>query len=136
MRPGVSEQLHRTTQVLREVVLPHVADPEARRAAESAAAGLALIAETWHRVLPFLTWDNAETSRLLRRLGEDPGTEEGDPLDVETVAARNQQLRERLEEHLTGGRGRADPDVLDHLDQRVRRYPLRYVPTLNTGSEE
>lgn len=132
----MSEQLYRTGQVLRETVLPHVADPEARRAAESAIAGLDLIAEAWHRVLPFLTWDNAETSRLLRRLGDDPGTEVSDPTDVEAAAARNRHLRERLEKHLSERGGRVDPEVLDHLDQRARRYPLRYIPTLKAGSEE
>lgn len=137
MRPSVTEQLHRTTQVLREVVLPHVADTDARRAAESVIAGLDLVAEAWHRIVPFLVWDNSEMTRLLQQRGAAPTPAELDPLDFAKNHERNEELRAQLEAVISRESGE-DAEILDHLDLRARRYPLRYIPTLNAhvGNEE
>jgi len=135
MRPSITDQLTRTIETLRDVTMPQVADHASRRATESAIAGLALAAEAWSRILPFLAWDNAEMTRLLQARGvSTPGTE-FDPLDVEAHDQLNEELRVRLETLIAAGPGQPDPEILEHLDERARRYPLRYVPTLNTGND-
>lgn len=149
MKPSVTDQLHQTTRALREVVLPHVRDPEARRVAESSIAGLELLERSWVHVLPFLAWDNQRLTELLNERGLDPDTHAGtadgagtstdaadvDPLDVEANDRRNDELRRRLEEYLSTRAGDVDLEILDYLDQRARRYPLRYVPKMNTGTD-
>ncbi|MGY1806196.1 hypothetical protein ACI8AF_02375 [Blastococcus sp. SYSU D00669] len=135
MRPSITDQLTRTVETLREVTLPQVADHASRRATESAIAGLELVAEAWSRILPFLAWDNAEMIRLLQeRDVAIPGTPV-DPLDVEAHDQLNEKLRQRLETLVAAGSGQPDLELLEHLDRRARRYPLRYVPTLNTGND-
>lgn len=135
MRPSITDQVIRTVETLRQVTLPQVADQASRRATESAIAGLALIAEAWPRVLPFLVWDNAEMIRLLQERGLATPSAPADSLDVEAHDLLNQDLRLRLEALLAAGPGQPDPEILEHLDKRARRYPLRYVPTLNTGAD-
>jgi hypothetical protein len=135
MRPSITDQVTRTVEILRQVTLPQVADPAARRATESAIAGLSVIAEAWPRILPFLVWDNTEMIRLLRERDIATPTTPADPLDVEGHDQLNEDLRRRLEALLMAAPGQAHPEVLEHLDKRARRYPLRYVPTLNTGAD-
>jgi hypothetical protein len=135
VRPSVTDQLHQTVRTLREVVLPRVADQEARRAAESAIAGLELVAGAWPRILPFLAWDNVEMTRLLTSRGVAPPSSAVDPLDVEGTHRRNEDLRVQLEAVLANSSRAVDVEIMAHLDQRARRYPLRYVPTLNTGGD-
>jgi hypothetical protein len=135
MRPSITDQVTRTVETLREVTLPQVADPAARRATESAIAGLDLIAKAWSHILPFLVWDNTEMIRLLQDRDMSTPTTPVDPLDVEAHEQLNEDLRLRLEAILAAGPGWPDPEILEHLDNRARRYPLRYVPTLNTGPE-
>jgi hypothetical protein len=135
VRPSITDQLTRTVETLREVTLPQVADHASRRATESAIASLELVAEAWSRILPFLAWDNAEMIRLLQeRDVAKPGTPV-DPLDVEAHDQLNEKLRLRLETLVAAGSGQPDLEILEHLDRRARRYPLRYVPTLNTGND-
>ncbi|WP_216695343.1 hypothetical protein [Dietzia psychralcaliphila] len=135
MKPSVTDQLRQTVRALRETVLPHVRDPEARRVAESSIAGLELLERSWTQVLPFLTWDNDQMTRLLAERGLDTDTPDTDPLDVQGNDERNNELRRRLEEYLSNRTGDIDLEILGHLDQRARRYPLRYVPKMNTGSD-
>lgn len=136
MKPGVTDQLRRTAEVLRELALADVRDASSRRAVESALAGLELLAEAWPQVLPFLDWDNREMVRLLRDRGvEPPADRAADPLVVRDQEAVNDALRARLDELVAGGDGSADAEVLDHLDARARRYPLRYVPRLNADTD-
>jgi hypothetical protein len=134
MKPSITDQVNRTVETLRQVTLPQVADHASRRATESAIAGLALIAEAWPRILPFLAWDNAEMIRLLRERDVDTPTTYPEPLDVEATDLHNEDLRRRLETFIVAGPGQPDPEILEHLDNRARRYPLRYVPTLNTSA--
>jgi hypothetical protein len=131
VRPTVTEQLERTVEILREVTLPQVTDPAARRTTESAIAGLDLLARAWSQVLPFLAEDNAELTRLLAARGVPVPDEVLDPYDVEAHERLNEALRGLLENVVVAD----DTGLLDHLDTRARRYPLRYVPTLNTSSE-
>lgn len=138
MKPSMTDQLHQTVRALRNGVLPHIHDPEARRIAESSIAGLELLESSWSGVLPFLAWDNAEMTQLLCERGIPLGVAEptaGEPahLTVDEHEERNIALRGRLEAHLSSG-GRVDLEILDYLDQRARRYPLRYVPRMNTGT--
>lgn len=135
MKPSVTDQLRQTTRTLRERVLPHVRDPEARRVAESSIAGLELLENSWAQILPFLAWDNDQLARLLNERGLDTHTADIDPLDVDGNDERNNELRRRLEGYLASDPGAIDLEVLDHLDQRARRYPLRYVPRMNTGTD-
>lgn len=135
MRPSITDQVTRTVETLRQVTLPQVVDPAARRATESAVAGLDLIAKAWPRILPFLVWDNTEMIRLLQDRDVATPTTSVDPLDVEAHEQLNEELRRRLEALLAAGPGVPDPEILEHLDNRARRYPLRYVPTLNTGTD-
>ncbi|HEY9564651.1 MAG TPA: hypothetical protein VIR30_12860 [Nocardioides sp.] len=135
MKPSITEQLTRTVETLREVALPHVTDHASRRTTESAIAGLALVAEAWPWILPFLAWDNAEMVRLLRDRDVATPDTEVDPLDVESNDRLNEELRRRLEALVAAEAGQPDPEILQHLDARARRYPWRYVPTLNTGTD-
>lgn len=135
MRPTVTEQLRRTAQTLREGVAPHVGDLEARRVTQSAIAGLDVLVEAWPRVLPFLVWDNAETTRLLQERDVQVIAFDGDPLDIDANEQRNEYLRELLETHVLDPSREVDTDIMEHLDQRARRYPLRYIPRLNTGTD-
>jgi hypothetical protein len=80
-------------------------------------------------------WDNTEMIRLLQDRDMSTPTTPVDPLDVEAHEQLNEDLRLRLEAILAAGPGWPDPEILEHLDNRARRYPLRYVPTLNTGPE-
>lgn len=78
----------------------------------TAAGTLRRLAAAWPAVLPFLTWDNAATLRLLDTLGEVPGSGVAaiaarahavaaaplDPLDAAEVHARNLELRGLLAE--------------------------------------
>jgi hypothetical protein len=135
LRPSITDQLTRTVETLRDVTMPHVADQASRRATESAIDGLALVAKAWSRVLPFLAWDNAEMSRLLQERDVATPRSPVDPLDVEAHDQLNEELRLRLETLIVARPGEPDPEILEHLDKRARRYPLRYVPTLNTGND-
>jgi len=135
LRPSITDQLTRTVETLRQVTLPQVADHASRRATESAIAGLALVAEAWSRILPFLAWDNAEMIRLLHERDVATPRTPIDPLDVETHDQLNEDLRRRLETLIVARPGEPDPEILEHLDKRARRYPLRYVPTLNIGND-
>src|SRR3546814_19489594 len=63
MKPSITEQLTRTVETLREVALPHVTDHASRRTTESAIAGLALVAEAWPRILPFLRSEERRVGR-------------------------------------------------------------------------
>ncbi|WP_067434561.1 hypothetical protein [Nocardioides jensenii] len=135
MKPTITDQLTRTVETLREVTLPHLTDHASRRTTESVIAGLVLVAEAWPRILPFLAWDNAEMLRLLGDRDVATPDAEVDPLDVEANDRLNEELRRRLEALVAAEPGQPDPDVLQHLDARARRYPLRYVPTLNTGTD-
>jgi hypothetical protein len=135
LRPSITDQLTRTVETLREVTMPQVTDHASRRATESAIAGLELVAEAWSRILPFLAWDNAEMIRLLQERHVATPRTPVDPLDVEAHDQLNEELRLRLEAFVGADPGQPDSEILEHLDQRARRYPLRYVPTLNTGND-
>lgn len=133
MKPTVTEQLQRTAQVLREVVAPHVNDAEARRVTESAIAGLEMLVDAWPRVLPFLIWDNAEMSRLLQDRGVQVTAFDDDPLNVDSNDQHNDYLRGLLETCLLDQAQEVDAELMAHLEQRARRYPLRYIPKMNTS---
>src|SRR3546814_16983507 len=95
MKPSITEQLTRTVETLREVALPHVTDHASRRTTESAIAGLALVAEAWPRILPFLAWANAEMVRLLHDRAVAAPDQADHPLHVGANDRLNEELRHR-----------------------------------------
>jgi len=142
LRPTVSEQLAGMRRILVEVVAPEVHGAYPADMLRGIVANLEMLESSWARVAPFLAWDNAETTRVLRdvqtcvdgtlapRIQAALGEPEPDPLAADALEARNTQLRELLAEAIpllaSGGPGCDEPytAVRTHLRDRIERFPL------------
>jgi hypothetical protein len=112
-----------------------------------------MLETAWCQVLPFLHWDNAQTSALLaglqpdlevslaREIKDALSAPVANPLEVDDVARKNAELRELLSRSMANGADR-DPKlaaVREHLLERASRYPMRSIlptpkkPTVGAG---
>jgi hypothetical protein len=149
MRPTIGEQLAGTCRILEDVVAPEVAGAQAADALRGLVKNLRMLETSWAAVLPFLHWDNAQTTALLRRarpavpavLAERITSVcdalASDPVDVTAVQEHNDRLRGVLSEVVavldTGSETyRA---IAAYLNVRASRYPLRMVPDTPAAAE-
>jgi hypothetical protein len=69
MTPDVPGQLLGIRRILAEVISPQVTDPYAASVLHESLATLAVLAAAYEDAGPFLRWDAAEASEILRRIG-------------------------------------------------------------------
>lgn len=147
MRPTISEQLRQTARLLEDVVAPDLTSEYSARVLRGLVKNLRMLETSWDQVVPFLQWDNEETSKLLdasthivpaalaARLAARP-SELPDPLDACAVQKHNYTIRGLLSEAISEIDPASDHDssvrnaITTHLKKRTSRYPMRMVPEL------
>jgi len=152
MRPTIEEQLRGNCRLLEQLVAPALQDEHATRVLSEVIKNLQMLETAWMRVLPFLNWDNTLTADLLESAKpvvsddiaariDDLPTGPVDTLDVTAVMEHNDRLRGVLSEIVTTLDPTAGADattvhrnIVEHLDLRARRYPMRMVPELSPSS--
>ena len=136
MRPTVTEQLEGMCRILETAVAPALANDYTLETLRSLVANVRMLGRAWHKLLPFLHWDNGVMVELLStardtvdmalraRIDDALAAAPAARDDGVAAEARNDQLRALLGECLDG-----PPTLLTHitahLSERARRYPLR-----------
>ena len=136
MRPTVTEQLEGMCRILEHSVAPALANDYTLETLRSLVANVRMLGRAWHKLLPFLHWDNgvmvellnaasdsaapAVRARIATALAELPA----DTTDAQAAEMRNEQLRALLTECLDGPPALM-ARIAAHLAERSRRYPLR-----------
>ena len=136
MRPTVTEQLEGICRILEHSVAPALANDYTLETLRSLVANVRMLGRAWHKLLPFLHWDNGVMVELLSTARDSVDTALRARIDDALAAApaacddgvaaeaRNDQLRALLTECLDG-----PPTLMtriaSHLAERSQRYPLR-----------
>ena len=136
MRPTVTEQLEGMCRILETAVAPALANDYTLETLRSLVANVRMLGRAWHKLLPFLHWDNGVMVELLSTARDSVDTAlrariddalaelPADTTDAQAAETRNEQLRALLTECLD-----APPTLMtriaSHLAERSQRYPLR-----------
>ena len=119
MRPSVSEQLEGLSRILREAVVPHLADPYPIDILDGVCGTLDMLGAAWEQVPDFQRWDIEQSSALLAELGVTP-----------TAGGSLQEQQDAVRQALTDAIPRisTDPELLTRyaalVRERAARYPL------------
>lgn len=136
MRPTVTEQLEGICRILEHSVAPALANDYTLETLRSLVANVRMLGRAWHKLLPFLHWDNGVMVELLTaaqdsvdaalcaRIAAALAAPPADATDAQAAEMRNEQLRALLAECLDGPPALM-AGIAAHLAERSRRYPLR-----------
>jgi hypothetical protein len=136
MHPTIDEQLEGIARLIDRSVETTGDGPECERL-RTAAGTLRRISKSWTLMLPYLTWDNEATVRLLESLEIDLsqdlldqvrtiGSTPMDPLDFVAVHDRNNALRGVLSDAIQSLPASADTAraaITSHIRERIARDP-------------
>lgn len=140
MRPTLSEQLEGSARILEQSVGPGVAGGHAGEMLRGIVKNLKMLGSSIDEVVPFLDRDSDGMEVLLADLDDgstshppdvDAAKTDRNPPGFARANARNQALRGRLVTVIRCLDLESDADIaaydriVDHLKERVRRYPLR-----------
>jgi hypothetical protein len=140
MRPTITEQLRETRRILQDVIAPCIHDEHPATVLSYLLSNLQTLEDSWSRVLPFLHWDNTETSALLQVLASRVDSALGndiraaleltspDAFDVEAVSAHNFMLRQLLTRCVQTCDDTELEATRAHLMTRASRFPMRPAP--------
>lgn len=149
MRPNIEEQLGGTCRILEQVIAPAVKDPYATDILRALVSNLRMLGSAIPALPEFLVWDNDATLSLIESVSAALPPELADrtsagvrrlpPTSVrmDTLNERNEQLRGILTEIISSGHLDADSETLlmDHLQQRAARSPIRFATALPSASK-
>ena len=136
MRPNVTEQLEGMCRILETSVAPELVNGYTQETLRSLIANVRMLGRAWHKLLPFLHWDNGVMSELLAaardsadgalraRIDATLGEAAAETADAQAAEARNDQLRALLCDCLQCPAA-LQARITAHLSERSRRYPLR-----------
>ena len=136
MRPNVTDQLEGMCRILETAIAPEIENGYTQETLRSLVANVRMLGRAWHRLLPFLHWDNRLTAELLAaaRANVAPTLRaeievaladiDLDTADGLAAEARNERLRALLSDCLDCPPPLVER-IADHLAERAVRYPLR-----------
>ena len=126
MRPTVDEELDGALRLLDTVVREEQVSAGGRDRLRDVERLVRRVRGSWSAILPFLVEDNATLVGLLHKLGTDVPPDPEPGVDITAVAARNEQLRERLSATI---RVLPAPPEGDDARVRIGTYLQRRVDT-------
>ncbi|HEY5357743.1 MAG TPA: hypothetical protein VIJ82_08635 [Streptosporangiaceae bacterium] len=141
MRPTVAEQIAGLGRILAAEVRPEVSSEYAQDVLAGVLQSLEVLASGLAAIGPFLAWDNAAMTAILREAGAGAQPGAGPPgagragSELEQLNQANEQLRAQLDGLLAQlgdrpGQDQARRAIVAHLDERASRFPLRLVPRM------